>query len=61
MTREFKKKESKRCFACLQWDGTRSYDREKDIIKVDDMKEDNCRILHKKVRGSAVCDRFSTF
>jgi len=58
---EIKKAESKHCSACLQWDGPRTYNREKDLIKVDETKEDNCRILHKKIRGSSTCDRFYPF
>jgi hypothetical protein len=61
MNQDFKKPDAKHCYACLQWDGPRSYDPVRKLLKVDETKEDNCRLLHKKVKGSSVCERFFPF
>jgi hypothetical protein len=61
MSKELKKMEGKHCYACLQWDGPRTFDPEKKMLLVDENLEENCLIFHKKVKGSSTCDRFFPF
>jgi hypothetical protein len=49
---------SRHCFACIQWDGQRTYHPERNIIKVAPASEGTCRIKRSKVKGSSVCDQF---
>jgi hypothetical protein len=58
MGKDYRKMDAQRCYACLQWDGERTLDKVKRLILVDDGKESNCRLLHKKVKGSSSCDKF---
>jgi len=58
MDQDLKKAGVKRCYACIQWEGQRTYYREKKQIKVDPGKEGNCLIYRKKVKGSFACDKF---
>jgi len=46
------------CYACIQWDGTRSYDAEHGKIKVDSGSLGTCRITHAQVRGTSSCDNY---
>lgn len=48
----------KKCYACIQWDGQRSYYADKQAIKVDVGREGLCRITKKKIKGSSSCDTF---
>ncbi|MDP3177291.1 MAG: hypothetical protein Q8M76_05255 [Spirochaetaceae bacterium] len=48
----------RRCFACIQWDGKRSYEPQLRIIKTDQGANGNCRVKHATIKGSAYCDRF---
>lgn len=48
----------RRCYACIQWDGRRSYDAEKGSIKTDPGSDGNCRVKHQMVKGSHYCDLF---
>lgn len=48
----------KRCYACIQWEGQRTYYTEKKEFKVDVRKEGNCLVQQKKVNGSGFCDKF---
>ncbi|HOX91486.1 MAG TPA: hypothetical protein PLC54_01085 [Spirochaetales bacterium] len=58
MSQEMKEAGKRACYACIQWDGQRSYYADKQIIKVDPGKEGLCRVSHKKVRGSSQCESF---
>ena len=49
---------TRRCYACIQWDGVRSYDAAKGSIKTDPGSEGNCRVKHAKVKGNHYCDLF---
>ncbi len=49
---------ARHCFACIQWDGKRTYHPERDIIKVDPTTEGNCRIKRSMVKGSSFCDQY---
>ncbi|HOX48586.1 MAG TPA: hypothetical protein P5165_10865 [Spirochaetia bacterium] len=49
---------SKRCFACIQWEGRRSYDPEKKLIKADAGSAGRCLVIHQDVKGSHYCDNY---
>jgi hypothetical protein len=53
---DFKPLGKKKCYACIQWDGTRVV--EKLGIKVDIGSEGTCLLHHKKVKGSYYCAEF---
>lgn len=59
MGQDFKPLSVKNCYSCLQWDGTRTYYADRKVVKVDDRIEANCRIFHKKMKGTSTCDRYS--
>jgi hypothetical protein len=46
------------CYACVQWDGKRSYDQDQRKIKVDASSPGQCRISHTIIKGTAYCDNF---
>ena len=50
---------TKHCFACIQWDGRRTYEKESGKIKTDPGSEGWCRFYHMNVKGSHYCDNFS--
>ena len=58
MEQDLKKAGVKRCYACIQWEGQRTYYSDKKLIKVDALREGNCLVHHKKVKGSSSCDQF---
>ncbi len=47
-----------RCFACIQWDGRRSYESERRVIKTDAGSEGRCRLRHATTKGSGSCPEF---
>ena len=49
---------SKRCFACIQWDGRRSYEPKVQMIKTDAGADGLCRLKHATVKGSSHCDQY---
>ena len=49
---------TRRCLGCLQWDGRRTYEVERKLIKVDAGSDGHCRVKHAKTRGSSVCRGF---
>lgn len=59
MEQDFKKIDVKRCYACIQWDGQRTWYPEKKLMKVAENSEGNCRVFHVKKRGSASCEHFT--
>lgn len=58
MSQDLKDSGVKRCYACIQWEGQRTYYPEKKQIKVDPAREGNCLMLHKKIRGDGNCEHF---
>lgn len=55
---DLKASEAKRCYACIQWEGQRTFYSEKKMIKVDANKEGNCLVLHKKIKGTGFCEQY---
>lgn len=58
MEQDLKKAGVKRCYACIQWEGQRTYYSDKKMFKVDTHREGNCLVLHHKTKGSHFCDHF---
>lgn len=58
MSQELKESGTKHCYACIQWDGQRTFYPEKTQIKVDAGIEGVCRITRQKIKGSGHCDQF---
>jgi len=58
MSQDLKEANAKRCYACIQWEGQRTYDPVKKLIKVDAGREGNCLVQHKKVKGTHFCDQY---
>lgn len=50
--------EEKHCYACIQWEGHRTWDRKTKQVSVNDKSNEHCLALHKKVRGDGMCERF---
>ncbi len=61
MSKELKKIEGKHCYSCLQWDGPRTYNAEKGMLLVDETLAEDCRIFHKKMKGSSTCEHYFPF
>lgn len=55
---DFHPVETKRCYACIQWQGARTYEPQKKMIRVDAGRMGNCLMKRTLVRGSAACDQF---
>jgi hypothetical protein len=49
---------TRHCFACIQWDGRRTYEKEKALIKTDAASEGRCRLKHQDVKGSSYCEQY---
>jgi hypothetical protein len=58
MSQELKEIGVKRCYACIQWDGQRTFYPEKKQIKVDVGSMGTCLVTHTKIKGSGHCDQF---
>ncbi|HKL85416.1 MAG TPA: hypothetical protein VJ861_03695 [Treponemataceae bacterium] len=58
MAQNFKPIDGKHCYSCIQWDGPRTWDSIKKLVKVDEKKLEICRITHKKVRGESFCEHY---
>jgi len=58
MSQELKEAGVKKCYACIQWDGTRTFYPAKKQIKVDTGSEGTCRITHMKAKGGGHCEQF---
>lgn len=58
MSQDFKPAESGKCYACIQWEGVRSYYPEKKIFKVDVKREGRCLVLQKNVKGESTCEHY---
>lgn len=48
----------KRCYACIQWEGSRTYNSAAQKIRTDHTKEGNCLVHRIKKIGRASCDKF---
>lgn len=59
MAQELKKVDIKRCYACIQWDGQRTWYPAERMVRVDESREGHCRMFHEKRKGSATCERFT--
>jgi len=55
MAKDYKSINAKQCYACMNWDGTRSVSAEKKQILVDDRVYANCRYWHVKQQGDDTC------
>lgn len=49
---------NKRCYACIQWNGSRVLDHEKKLFRVDLGSEGKCLITQRKVKGNFTCPEF---
>jgi len=58
MSQELKESGVKRCYACIQWTGQRTFYPEKKQIKVDMGSEGVCLVTRQKTKGSGHCDQF---
>ncbi len=58
MSQDLKPIAAKRCYACIQWEGVRSYDRGTQMVKVDVGREGKCLVHRTMVKGSHFCDQF---
>jgi hypothetical protein len=58
MEQDLKKAGVKRCYACIQWEGQRTYYSDKKMFKVDTHRDGNCLVRHQLTKGSHFCDRF---
>lgn len=58
MSQDLKPIAAKRCYACIQWEGVRSYDRQTKMAKVDVGREGKCLVHRTLVKGSHYCDQF---
>lgn len=58
MGREYKSMEEKRCYACIQWEGHRTWDGKTKLVSVNEKSNEHCLVLHKRVRGDGMCERF---
>ena len=48
----------KHCFACIQWDGRRSFDQSSKTIRADIGSEGRCLVKHANVKGTHCCELF---
>jgi hypothetical protein len=58
MSQELKETGAKRCYACIQWTGQRTFYPEKKLIKVDPTREGICLVTHTNTKGSGHCDQY---
>jgi hypothetical protein len=49
----------RKCYACIQWDGHRTYDRDSKTIKADISSEGRCLFKHASIKGTRRCEQFS--
>lgn len=55
--RDIRPLNQRRCFTCLNWDGTRTIYQAEKKIKCDDTDSANCRYWHQPKHGHDVCDQ----
>lgn len=58
MSQDLYRRGTRHCYACIQWDGRRSYDSTTGIIKTDAGQEGACRVKHAAVKGTGYCDLY---
>jgi hypothetical protein len=58
MSKELKEAGVKKCYACIQWEGIRTFYPATRQIKVDAGSEGKCLITHQKTKGGGHCDQF---
>ncbi len=58
MSRDLKESGVRKCYACIQWDGVRTFYPEKKQVKVDVGTDGTCLLTHQKTKGSNHCDQF---
>lgn len=58
MSQELKEAGVKKCYACIQWTGQRTFYPKEKRIKVDVGIEGTCLIQHAKTKGSGHCDQY---
>lgn len=56
MARDLMPAGNRRCYSCVQWEGTRTFFREKKQIKVDPHETGHCLIFKMKKTGSMSCE-----
>jgi hypothetical protein len=49
---------ARHCYACIQWDGKRTFDQTAKTIRVDAGSEGRCRVKHANVKGTHYCELF---
>jgi len=49
---------AKHCYACIQWDGHRSFDQAAKTIRADIGSEGRCLVKHATVKGTHACALF---
>jgi hypothetical protein len=57
--RDFHPLSSKKCYACLNWDGVRTVYHTEKKIKVDDTEKGACKYWHKNFQGRDICEQFN--
>lgn len=55
---DFKPAGVAKCYACIQWEGQRSFYPDKKQIKVDTKIEGHCLVHHKKTKGESTCEKY---
>ena len=58
MSQELKEIGAKRCFACIQWTGKRTFYPEKKQIKVDAGSDGTCLVSRQTTKGSGHCEQY---
>ncbi|HOZ72806.1 MAG TPA: hypothetical protein PLQ29_06035 [Spirochaetales bacterium] len=58
MSQEMKDLGIKRCYACIQWTGQRTFYPDKKKIKVDEGSDGVCLMTHQKIKGSGHCEQY---
>lgn len=58
MGRDFHSANVKRCYACGNWEGNRTFYSAERKVKVDDRESANCHFWHKKTDGSDTCEQY---
>jgi hypothetical protein len=50
---------ARKCFACIQWDGPRTFDQAAKTIRADQGSMGRCLVRHSSIKGSQHCEQFS--
>jgi hypothetical protein len=49
---------ARHCYACIQWDGKRSFDQVAKTIRADIGSDGRCLVKHTNVKGTHRCELF---